>query len=320
VILGLDPGTTVGLAVLDLRGNLLHLSSRRSATDSWILNIIRRYGAPIIVAADVAHPPERVRRIASQFGARLWYPPQDILEKEKDAIAAKFSHILSKIDDAHQRDALVAAYLAYLDFAPKFRQVEKRVGDNRELEEFVKRSVVLGKSMAQAVSEFERQSVEGHRTEDKEKRSAKSSPSRTEVSELLAKIANLKAELRAARAEVMKLREERARLEDELRRARRFRLPPDEAVAKLRMERDHAKEQLRDARRNLNRLRRALHGVAEGKYVVRVCDPGDGRVIVKLGDVYVVEPKPKEEDAEDVISRIQRLVEEYRASRRKGRF
>ncbi len=65
--MGFDPGLTVGLAILDLNGNLLFLGSFKEITKSEIINIIMKFGRAILIATDVENSPKAVKKISYYF-------------------------------------------------------------------------------------------------------------------------------------------------------------------------------------------------------------------------------------------------------------
>ncbi len=312
MIVGLDPGTTVGLAVLDLRGNLLHLSSKRGADDFWIFKTIRRYGTPIVIATDKASVPSRVQKIAAQLGARIWTPREDISVQVKDDVARRFSYNRSGPEDDHQRDALAAAFLAYQSYAPKFRQVEKRVGSDREREEFVKRAVVFGQSMDRALREFEDLSRPPVQRQNRQLRDVRD---RADVPALLKRIAELKDELRSKESVIAELRERIKRLEAELEslRHRSTPLPRDVELEKLRMQRDEARRRASRCQRRIRRLERIIDRIGSGELRVVPVESA-GKPVYRTERFAVVPAEERSE--EDLAERIAKIIEEYRAGRK----
>lgn len=154
IIVGIDPGLTTGISILDLNGKPLHVSSRRGTDRTEIIDLIKNYGRPIIVATDVTPIPETVKKLASLWKARIFQPAKNIPVEEKREIASHLSLESGiKIHDNHSRDALVAAYLAYKDYHDKMRQLESyvnRMGIDIPLED-VKKHVLQGKTIVEAV-------------------------------------------------------------------------------------------------------------------------------------------------------------------------
>ena len=122
VIVGVDPGTTVGVAVLGLDGTLLHLESVRAQSPAELISVISGIGIPVLVATDKAEMPAGVEKIRRVFGAVGWTPKKDVLIKEKYAAAKEYAFA-----DDHQRDSLSAALMAYKSYLPKFENIRRRI-------------------------------------------------------------------------------------------------------------------------------------------------------------------------------------------------
>ena len=132
VIVGLDPGTTVGIAVLSLSGNVLDVFSKRNAKKSEVIKEILKYGRPLIIATDKSSIPKSVEQIASQFGSRIYFPPHEMKISEKETLTKQFS---SKIKNDHERDALAAALKAWKKYKDEiFSTYEflKKIGIDEE--------------------------------------------------------------------------------------------------------------------------------------------------------------------------------------------
>ena len=316
----MDPGTTVGLAILDLRGRLLHLSSKKGADDRWVVETISRYGVPVIVATDVKKPPERVAKLAAAFGARLWAPDADLPVQYKDAVARRFSYGKIAPQNDHERDALAAAFAAFSFFAPKFRQVERRLREAGRMEEEdrVKREVVFGQSVDRAL----------RREEKKKKRTAPRKPAAPRPS-IPSECPELRERLGRAEETIEELRERIRELEAEIRRAasrREIEIRRDARVARLEREKEALLGKLAERDRRLSEmeariseLQRLLSGIAAGEYVfvgegearrlgLRVLWSGEGKALVRREDW-------EKKDPEAYARRLQRLIDEYRRRR-----
>ena len=139
VIVGVDPGTTVGVAVLSLSGELLHLESVRAQSPAELISAISSVGIPVLVATDKAEMPAGVEKIRRVFGAVSWKPKKDILVKEKYAAAEGFSFA-----DDHQRDSLAAALMAYRSYLPKFENVSRRAAEGVDADT-IRAGIIRGK-------------------------------------------------------------------------------------------------------------------------------------------------------------------------------
>lgn len=106
--------------MLDLHGQLIHLSSKRNIGKSEIIRKVTKFGKPLIVTVDVVPAPKSVKRIASSMGSVLFLLEKSMLNKEKNDIVKRFkrkykkeSGIELKIGDRHERDALAASVKAW---------------------------------------------------------------------------------------------------------------------------------------------------------------------------------------------------------------
>ena len=122
IIVGIDPGTTVGLAMLDLHGEICALHSSKDMSIDDIVERIIREGLPVIIATDVETLPQTVEKVSASFEARLHIPRNPISLREKNELA-RGQHV----SNAHERDALAAAVKAYLFYKPKFDNIDARL-------------------------------------------------------------------------------------------------------------------------------------------------------------------------------------------------
>ncbi len=113
IIAGVDPGTTVGYAFLDLDGKVIGIGSQRNLNFRDFLSLAIEKGDIVIVGADKANPPSFVERLANKVGARLITPDHDLDVREKRDITKKH-----KTQNDHEMDALASAIFAY-DHAKK---------------------------------------------------------------------------------------------------------------------------------------------------------------------------------------------------------
>jgi hypothetical protein len=121
LIVGIDPGIGTGIAILDLNGNLLHLSSRRDEHKSKLIRDIIDHGSAFIIAVDVFPAPKTVEKIASSLGALMWVPRRSMTNAEKSKTIKAFKKEYRKatggrelkLGDKHEKDALAAALRAF---------------------------------------------------------------------------------------------------------------------------------------------------------------------------------------------------------------
>ncbi len=148
IIVGLDPGTTTGIAALNLSGDLVDLTSSRGLSSSDVIEWIAARGRSLVVATDVYPTPGSVEKVKRAFNAVLYSPGGDIPAEEKIALGKEFGY-----KNDHERDALAAAMSAFKKYKNKFLQVEKKSPSEIDPDE-VKALVVRGYSIENAIAEF----------------------------------------------------------------------------------------------------------------------------------------------------------------------
>ena len=122
IIVGVDPGTTTGIAIVDTKGNVLLVHSQKGMGIKTLIKIIQDYGNPVVIATDVSPPPKTVEKLCKTFSCRLYYPKQNLSVSEKETLAKSVD---VEIKDTHQRDSLASALKAYKNFEKLFKKVEK---------------------------------------------------------------------------------------------------------------------------------------------------------------------------------------------------
>jgi predicted RNase H-like nuclease (RuvC/YqgF family) len=158
VILGLDPGTTTGIAILDCnRGTVLYLGSKRECGVSEIIRISTKYGKVSCVAADVIPAPAMVDRVARITGAKLLTPSvltsaaqkREYLQNYED-LTVNYGHL-----NSHERDALFGALKGFNHIRPQFekiqRSIEESYTDLLPQSSEIQRLVLAGNSIANAI-------------------------------------------------------------------------------------------------------------------------------------------------------------------------
>ncbi|MFA6372293.1 MAG: DUF460 domain-containing protein [Methanothrix sp.] len=148
IIVGLDPGTTTGIAALNLSGELVDLTSSRGLSSSDVIEWIAARGRSLVVATDVYPTPGSVEKVKRAFNAVLFSPGGDIPAEEKIALGKEFGY-----KNDYERDALAAAISAFKKYRNKFLLVEKKSPTEIDPDE-VKALVVRGYSIENAIAEF----------------------------------------------------------------------------------------------------------------------------------------------------------------------
>ena len=148
IIAGIDPGTTTGVAALNLRGEMVDIISARAMSPSDVIEWLADCGKPLIVATDVHPTPGAVEKIKRAFNAVLYSPGEALSAEEKILLARPYGY-----RNDHERDSLAAAVRAFKRYRNKFAQVEKKVPAEVDPEE-VKALLVKGHSIDRAISKL----------------------------------------------------------------------------------------------------------------------------------------------------------------------
>lgn len=146
LIVGIDPGTTLGIAAMDLSGSLIKLHSSRQMTMADTTTLLCSIGKPLVIASDVSVMPYTVEKIRRAFQAVAYTPRQDISVETKYELSGKYHYT-----NDHERDALSAALEAYKFWNHKFSIILKRVPAGIDLNE-VKAGIIRGQSLEQIIS------------------------------------------------------------------------------------------------------------------------------------------------------------------------
>ncbi len=83
IIAGVDPGITVGYAIIDLHGKIISVGSLRNGTQEDVIRIIAHFGTSSLIAADTNPPPHFVSKIAARFTVNLPHPKKSMTIEKK---------------------------------------------------------------------------------------------------------------------------------------------------------------------------------------------------------------------------------------------
>lgn len=148
IIVGIDPGTTTGLACLSLRGELIKTVSYKNAGKEKVIRMISELGTPVVIACDRIPVPSFVLSVKAKFNAKLF--AELLTNEEKDSITKRY-HLKNK----HEKDALAAAIKAYNYYSSKIRNVMKHIKElSPEKQEHVIKEVLFGRRIRDVLSEL----------------------------------------------------------------------------------------------------------------------------------------------------------------------
>jgi predicted RNase H-like nuclease (RuvC/YqgF family) len=254
IIVGLDPGTTTGIAALNLHGELIDLVSGREMSSSDVIEWIVARGRPLIVATDVSPPPGAVEKVKRSFNAILFSPGMDMPAEEKISLSREFGY-----KNDHERDSLAAAISAFRKYKNKFMQVDKKVPPEIDPDE-VKALVVKGYAIENAISEF----VEQPAVQVKEQPHAEVTDVGPVVESLRIQIQQLSEQIRTLRSYVDDLKGELAEKDGTLAETR-AKMEKLKEKSSREIKRDH-EIKIRD--KEIERLRGLLR--SERKYIKKL--------------------------------------------------
>ena len=254
LIVGIDPGTTVGVALIDLNGNVIAIRSKKSWSYSDVVDFILSHGKPVVIATDKKTVPDYVNKLKASFNCILYSPKEDLpVEKKKNLVSSY------KILNDHERDALAAAMDAYNSYKNKLKNIEKRIPVGYDLEE-IKAGIIKGfslRNMLEAKEETKSQEVVAEVTSEEIKK-------RDRI------IAKLKEENQKLYEEIRRLKQKIKRLEDKIYTisSEEYRKIREENLVKsLQSEIEQLRKIIREKDKTICELREKLEELKKIKYL-----------------------------------------------------
>jgi len=144
IIAGIDPGTTTGIAILNLNGKLVDLFSSKDIGIDGIIKRLISFGKISLIATDVNPMPGVISKLSAIIGAPVYVPEESLQVNEKLRLTGDYN-----IDDSHQRDALAAALNAHNKYKNKFQKIE-----SLGLKDDVKHMTLQGISIENAINKL----------------------------------------------------------------------------------------------------------------------------------------------------------------------
>ena len=128
LILGVDPGTTKGYAVLDFDGNILEVKSSKKLNIEIIIKEVFKFGKPVLIGTDVFKTPSFVEKVAARLGTKIIKPESNIQVSHKRVIIKRFLKNKNfELNNKHESDALIGAVLAYKSIKPLLTKIEDKL-------------------------------------------------------------------------------------------------------------------------------------------------------------------------------------------------
>lgn len=138
LIVGIDPGITTGVAILDNDGALVDIWSKRDASRAEIIRHITEFGHPVVIATDVVRPPRNVEKISTKFGSQLYAPEYRMSVAEKHRLTKNYIKKIKYEErlSGHENDALAATLKAYRHYKNLFNRIDHVLSKRRVKPEF----------------------------------------------------------------------------------------------------------------------------------------------------------------------------------------
>jgi len=287
LIVGVDPGVTVGLAVLSLNGQPILVESRRDWGLPELVKRISEIGEPTLISSDVSPASEILKSLSHKLNAVLFVPPISLGAEEKRRVARDYADLYGlKLKNAHEADALAAAVKAYKHYEKKFKHVEARVRRMpiKISADEVKDLVVRGYSTKRAVQYL--QGAEMYKAPPIiRKPISKEEKMKSLIEELQSRLADERRKTKYLRQVNRRLRDRIKSLEDEIRLLREaVKKIQSEQSVQVRREREYsllmdelektrarAKEysaKLEEYKRRFNEMRRLRNLESQGRLVL----------------------------------------------------
>ena len=128
LIVGVDPGVTVGIAILDFRGQVLLIDSSKGLSRGDVVRRISEYGTATIIATDVTTVPAYIQALSTKFNAKIHAAQKTLTVSEKKEMIRTFTEAhVTKPSNSHERDALVAALNAFYSYKNVFDRIDANV-------------------------------------------------------------------------------------------------------------------------------------------------------------------------------------------------
>ncbi len=138
LIVGIDPGTTVGYAAINFEGEVRQVDSGKDLDLGTLIPKLISLGKPLIVASDKKNNPDFVDKLAIKTGARVIGPDYDLKVSEKRELLGGY-----ETKNHHETDALASAFFAFKKIRPLLNKIDifiehyKKEGIKPQLLEFV---------------------------------------------------------------------------------------------------------------------------------------------------------------------------------------
>ncbi len=135
LVVGIDAGTTIGIAVADVTGKLLTLQSGKGMSRGEVIRSLIDMGSPVLITTDVTPAPSFVEKLSKSLKTPLFTPHRVLSVVEKRELANAFAASSKlKPSNSHQRDALASVAAVFQAYERKLDLLRKRLMDMSRLQ------------------------------------------------------------------------------------------------------------------------------------------------------------------------------------------
>lgn len=291
VLVGIDPGSHVGISILDIYGNPVYFESKKNIDREEVISLILKFGKPILIATDVNPIPDSVKKIASKLGAKVYVPEKSLLINEKMDLVNEFLRKYNiSIEDDHVRDSLAAVLKVYKDVEKKFNEAQsliRKIGIDVN-EESILSCIIKGNTVSDCVEaeisillDKEWEKIEKVKNQELHlKENKRQSVTYEEFLHLKTEIENLKRELKRILAE----KEEIERKYEELKILTKKDIEVDRRVYKLTLELDEKEKLIQQLSKNLEQTHKEISRSKDS--FIRIAN-GNAIIIRRESNPYV---------------------------------
>jgi hypothetical protein len=129
IFVGIDPGTTTGVAIISLDSKIIDVYSKRNYGTNTLIKDLTSYGKPLVFATDKKNIPSFIQNLAAKLGAKIYSPQTDLLKKEKKETVDSFSH---RTYNDHESDALACVLIAFKEYKPLLDKIQKQIDHTKK--------------------------------------------------------------------------------------------------------------------------------------------------------------------------------------------
>jgi len=108
LIVGIDPGTNLGLAVIDDNGNVIDKLSGKNIQNEYIIKYISDLKDVVLITTDKKEIPKTILDIASKLNIGIYSPKEDISLEIKNKYY-KDENLKNIFENNHEFDAYISA-------------------------------------------------------------------------------------------------------------------------------------------------------------------------------------------------------------------